>query len=135
MRKALIIEDEPDLCQLLSLHLTSLDIENEYVHCIKDAKDKILSHSFEFVLLDLHLGNEDGFELITWLNELNSGVKIIVLSGYDMERKQAADLNVELFLAKPFTKTTIRLAIEAVLKKEISDVSLVMSPKQSSGRN
>jgi DNA-binding response OmpR family regulator len=112
MRKVLIVEDELDLCQLMAIHLNNLSIENDFVHKVSSAKNKIQEVKYDMVLLDLHLEDGSGFELAAWLNVNHPAVKIIVLSGYDAERKEAAALGVDLFLSKPFTKSALQLVIE-----------------------
>jgi DNA-binding response OmpR family regulator len=120
MAKVLIVEDEVDLCQLLSLHLKNLGISNEYVTTVRDAKSKIQSNHYDLMFLDLNLTDGSGFEVLTLLNKINkidSKLWVIVASAYDVERKKALSLGAHSFIAKPFTKKAIEQVVQSYLQK------------------
>jgi DNA-binding response OmpR family regulator len=116
MAKALIVEDEVDLCQLLSLQLRTLGVSNEYVNTIKEAKLKILENHYELMFLDLNLTDGSGFEVLSLLNGSDLDLRIVVVSAYDVERKKALELGADYFIAKPFTKKAIEHVVNLLLK-------------------
>jgi DNA-binding response OmpR family regulator len=115
MARALIVEDELDLCNLLSIHLKNLGIENEFVSTVEDANSKLKEENFNLVLLDLNLSDGSGFEVLDFINSYHTPRKVIVVSAYDGERKKALNLGANFFLPKPFTKRSIELALREVL--------------------
>jgi DNA-binding response OmpR family regulator len=115
MARALIVEDELDLCNLLSIHLKNLGIENEFVGTIEGANLRLKEDSFNLVLLDLNLSDGSGFEVLDFIKSQDKPRKVIVVSAYDGERKKALNLGANFFLAKPFTKKSIELAVQQVL--------------------
>ncbi len=117
MTNALIVEDELDLCRLLSLQLKSLGISNEYVNTIKDAKLKIQDNRYDLMFLDLNLTDGSGFEVLSLVNDTKKDLNVIVVSAYDVERKKALDQGADFFIAKPFTKKTIEHVVQSILQK------------------
>lgn len=117
MTNALIVEDELDLCRLLSLQLKSLGISNEYVNTVKDAKFKIQHNHYDLMFLDLNLGDGSGFEVLSLVNDTKRDLNVVVVSAYDVERKKALDQGADFFVAKPFTKKTIELVVQSILQK------------------
>lgn len=117
MTNALIVEDELDLCRLLSLQLKSLGISNEYVNTVKDAKLKIQDNRYDLMFLDLNLTDGSGFEVLSLVNDTKKDLNVIVVSAYDVERKKALDQGADFFIAKPFTKKTIELVVQSILQK------------------
>lgn len=117
MTHALIVEDELDLCRLLSLQLKSLGISNEYVNTIKDAKLKILENHYDLMFLDLNLADGSGFEVLSVVHDTKTNLSVVVVSAYDVERKKALDLGAHFFIAKPFTKKMIERVVHSILEK------------------
>lgn len=116
MVKALIVEDEVDLCQLLSLQLRTMGVSNEYVNTVKEAKLKIMDNHYELMFLDLNLTDGSGFEVLSLLHGSGIDLRVVVVSAYDVERKKALDLGADFFIAKPFTKKTIEHVVHLFLK-------------------
>ncbi|MBL7870463.1 MAG: response regulator [Cyclobacteriaceae bacterium] len=116
MIKALIVEDEVDLCQLLSLQLRVMGVSNEYVNTVKEAKRKIQDNRYELMFLDLNLTDGSGFEVLSMLNDSGNNLRVVVVSAYDVERKKALDLGADFFIAKPFTKKAIEHIVQLFLK-------------------
>ncbi|HSF52927.1 MAG TPA: response regulator [Algoriphagus sp.] len=114
MEKALIIDDEVDLCMLLSLQLNSLGINNEYVNTIEDAKKKFKNNQYSIIFLDLNLKDGSGFEMLDYLSKFPKLHKVIVISAYDNERTKVLECGADFFLPKPFTKKKIAQIIDSV---------------------
>ncbi len=115
MATALIIEDEVDLCRLLSLHLATLGIQNEFVHSIKEAKCLIGDNMYDLIFLDMNLVDGYGGEVLTHIMTKNSEQKVIVVSASDAERERALEHGAMLFMAKPFTRRNIEHVVRVVL--------------------
>lgn len=114
MKKALIIDDEVDLCKLLSIQLKSLGIANEYVHTIHEAKEKFKHSQYEIIFLDLNLKDGSGFEMLNYMNDFPKRQKVIVISAYDNERKKVLESGADFFLPKPFTKKKVAQIVDSI---------------------
>jgi len=111
MKKALVVDDELDICRLLTLHLKTLGVDAEYVSTIGEAKAKISPAAYDVIFVDLNLPDGSGFDLLESLNAINSTSRIVVISAYDIERKKALDYGADGFVPKPFSKRTIELIL------------------------
>lgn len=111
MKKALVVDDELDICRLLTLQLKSLGLNAEYVLTIGEAKAKISLAAYDVIFVDLNLPDGSGFDLLESLNAINSSSRVVVISAYDVERKKALECGADGFIAKPFSKRTIELVL------------------------
>ena len=60
----LIVDDEPDIVELLELTLARMGMNVESATCIDDAKAKLESHNFQVCLTDMRLPDGDGLMLV-----------------------------------------------------------------------
>ncbi len=111
--KALIIDDEIDICYLLSGILKNKDIQPYYVNTLAEAGSALKTQEPEIVFLDNHLPDGMGVDFINQIRKLNPNSKIALITAYDTaaDRKRAATEGVDFFIAKPFTTETIYQAI------------------------
>lgn len=111
MKKALVVDDELDICRLLTLHLKALGLQAEYVVTITEAKHKLTPAEYDVVFVDLNLPDGSGFDLLETLRDINASARVVVISAYDTERKKVMELGADGFIAKPFSKRTIELVL------------------------
>jgi DNA-binding response OmpR family regulator len=114
MSRALIIDDEIDICLMISRHLQHLKFETQYALTVKEARLKLLSSTYDIVFLDLNLTDGSGFDVIHYKNKLNLDAKIVVISAYDSESNKALQAGASLFLAKPFALRSINESLKAL---------------------
>lgn len=62
--KVLIADDDPAICKLLEKVMRSNDLEPAIAHCGREALDLLKSHTFDIILLDVMLGDMEGFDVI-----------------------------------------------------------------------
>lgn len=111
MKKALVVDDELDICRLLTLHLKALGLDAEYVSTIGEAKTRISPAGYDVIFVDLNLPDGSGFDLLESLNLIHSTSRVIVISAYDVERKKVLESGADGFIPKPFSKRTIELVL------------------------
>jgi CheY-like chemotaxis protein len=112
MIKVLVVDDEIDICLLLTKQLQSLGCDATHALTIKEGLVKARNDSYNLFFIDLNLTDGSGYDLIDSLHELNIVSKIIVISAYDSEEKKAIQKGANLFVAKPFTKKIISAALQ-----------------------
>lgn len=103
MIKVLVIDDELDICLMITKHLRTLQFEVDYALTVREAKQKVSICPYALMLIDLNLTDGTGFELIDYINELQLSSKIIVISAYDSETSKVLKRGASFFIAKPFT--------------------------------
>lgn len=84
----LLVEDNPDDAELIQVMLSETRYAEFHVTCVdrlSDAIDRINSHHFDIVLLDLSLPDSHGLETVTLIHEEIPNLPIVVLTGVDDE--------------------------------------------------
>jgi two-component system, OmpR family, response regulator len=104
-KKALIIEDEADMCLLLNIMLNDDDVDLDHVKNLSAAREYLKNEQPSVVLLDNKLPDGYGVDFISFIKSHYPNIKIIMISGYDASVEDVAlDSGADIFLQKPFTK-------------------------------
>ncbi|MDB5247557.1 MAG: response regulator [Segetibacter sp.] len=104
-KKALIIEDESDMCLLLNIMLNSDEVELDHVKNLTQAQEYLAKENPSVVILDNKLPDGYGVDFISFIKKNYPSIKIIMISGYDASAEDVAIHNgADIFLQKPFTK-------------------------------
>jgi DNA-binding response OmpR family regulator len=111
MNRALVVDDEIDICMMVAKHLQNLGFETQYALTVKEARLKLLSYPYDIMFMDLNLTDGSGFDIIHYKNKLNLKTKIVVISAYDSEANKAIDAGANIFLPKPFAIKRINEAL------------------------
>lgn len=115
-KKVLIIEDEGDMCLLLSILLNGKEMELDHVQNLSDAADYLQNQQPSVVILDNKLPDGFGVDFISFLKEKFPVIKIIMISGFDGSVKDVAIENgADVYLEKPFTRDQLYLSIKGLL--------------------
>jgi len=115
---ALVIDDEPDICELLSLTLGRMGIDTETAMDVSSAKSFLQSRSFDLCLTDMRLPDGDGLELVEWmqLNAPSVPVAVITAHGNVETAVQALKLGAFDFISKPLDLNYLRNIVENALR-------------------
>ena len=115
---ALVIDDEPDICELLSLTLGRMDIDTAVAGDVKSAKAQLSEQQFDICLTDMRLPDGDGLELVEWMQENSRGVPVAVITAHgNVETAvQALKLGAFDFISKPLDLQNLRNIVENALK-------------------
>jgi len=117
---ALVIDDEPDICELLSLTLGRMDIRTETATDVAGAKKLLASKRFDLCLTDMRLPDGDGLELVEWMqtNARDVPVAVITAHGNVETAVQALKLGAFDFISKPLDLNNLRNIVRTALKVE-----------------
>jgi DNA-binding response OmpR family regulator len=115
-KRILIIDDETDICLLLSGLLRRLGYQPTCAHSIGEGRKCLNSQQFDAVFLDLNLPDGLGFDLLPMIRGAQTNIKIIMISAFDgqTERKRATDQGADYFIGKPFTRRSVETALESM---------------------
>ena len=115
---ALIIDDEPDICELLTMTLARMDIESEAAADIGTAKVLLGKKQFDLCLTDMRLPDGDGLELVGWMQTHAPDVPVAVITAHgNVETAvQALKLGAFDFISKPLDLNNLRNIVENALK-------------------
>jgi DNA-binding NtrC family response regulator len=109
-KKALIVDDETDICYLLSNILKQKNIQTVFAGSLAEA-DRVLQSSghFYYVFLDNHLPDGLGINQIKRWKEKFPSTHLIMITAHDSyeERRKASNDGADDFISKPFSKEVI----------------------------
>lgn len=116
--KALIVDDEVDICFLLSGILRQKNMKPSFVNNIAAAKQSLKHEAPAIVFLDNHLPDGLGLDFIHFVKDCYPGVKVVMITAHDglTERKKAQTEGADLFISKPFTRDVIDYAVKKLLE-------------------
>ncbi|MEI8348348.1 MAG: response regulator, partial [Pseudomonadota bacterium] len=121
--KVLIVDDEVDIQNSLSLYLKKHDIEVHIAIDGQEGLDKYVSVYPQVIISDIRMPKIDGVELLKQIKSRNNAAKVILMTGFNeiLETKTAFDLGADDFLAKPFKMKELLLSITRCLEGEKVD--------------
>jgi DNA-binding NtrC family response regulator len=117
--KILIIDDEVDICFLLSNLLKKKNYHTQSAFDIQQAKLALTHYIPSVVFLDNHLTDGLGMNFIPYIKQHFPQTKIIMITAYDDKesREEAFEKGVDDFVSKPLRWDILNAAIEKVLNK------------------
>lgn len=113
----LIVDDEPDILELLELTLARMGVNVESAMCISDAKAKLKSHTFQVCLTDMRLPDGDGLMLVDHISKNCAGLPVAVITAYGTTENAVAALKAGAFdyLSKPVSLEQLRAVVKSAL--------------------
>jgi len=119
IKDILIIDDEEDLCWLLSNALTGKGYNVSTANTISDGMVH-LNETPDLILLDLKLPDGDGMDILPKIKEITPETLVVIISAYGSEerRHDANDKGVHSFIDKPLTEEKILSTIRQFQKKD-----------------
>ena len=116
--RILVVEDDPDISDLLKRVLESDGYEVEMASDSAGALRAVAAGEPDLVLLDVVLGGEDGRDLLVKLRE-KSDVPAVFLTGRGLEGDRIAGLRMgaDDYIVKPFSRGELSARIETVLRR------------------
>ncbi|HET6245666.1 MAG: sigma-54-dependent Fis family transcriptional regulator [Bacteroidetes bacterium] len=118
MKKILVIDDDVDICLLLSRFLTKNAFSVSTAHSGAKALEILKKETFDLVLCDFRLGDTDGTEILTKIKEINPAIAVIIITGY-LDIKIAVKvikLGAFDYVTKPLFPEEILLTVKKALE-------------------
>ena len=119
--RVLLVDDDRELCQMLSEYLDAEHFEVKSVHDGGDALAELQVNDFEIVILDVMLPNVGGFDVLRTLGA-SYAIPILMLTarGDDIDRIVGLELGADDYLSKPFNPRELVARIRAILRRASS---------------
>ncbi len=129
MKKTIaIIDDEPDIVELVSLHLKKSGFDVQGFLNSEEFFDFIGKNVPDLILLDLMLPDADGFEICKYLRRRDefASVPIIMLTAKSEETDKVLglELGADDYVTKPFSPKELVARVKAVLRRHDGGESL-----------
>ena len=117
--KILVVDDEPDLREILQINLENAGYEVDTAESAEEAL-QLLSPHHRLLLLDVMLGGMSGFQLAEHLRKvLHNPIPIIFLTAKDTERDMLTGFSAggDDYMAKPFSLHELLARVKAVVRR------------------
>jgi DNA-binding response OmpR family regulator len=116
--RVLLVDDDRELCQMLSEYLSAEHFAVKSVHDGSDALAELEVSDFEILILDVMLPTLSGFDVLRKLGATH-GTPILMLTarGDDVDRIVGLELGADDYLSKPFNPRELVARIRAILRR------------------
>lgn len=133
--KILIIDDEPDIRELLEITLGRLKLETYSVGTLQNAKDILNKDSFDLCLTDMRLPDGDGLDFIEYTQEHYTQMPIAMITAHGSMDTAIIALKAGAFdyLTKPIDLNHLRKIIKAALNINTAKVDNIPIDQQFLG--
>lgn len=130
MKRILIIDDDMDMCALLSRFLQRNGFETDAAHTGHKGIARFNEQKFDIVLCDFRLGDKDGKDVLQEIKSINPLTIVIIITGYS-DIKTAVDV-IKLGAYDYITKPLIPDEVLNVISKALKASSLPFPEQKSS---
>lgn len=134
-QRILIVDDDENIAELISLYLTKECFETKMVHDGESALEAVSSFSPNLILLDLMLPGIDGYQVCREVRK-DSDIPIIMLSakGEVFDKVLGLELGADDYIIKPFDAKEMVARVKAVLRRFKTTTAAVPEPEQTSAQ-
>ena len=114
----LIIDDEPDICELLSITLQRMDLVPRTANTVAAARRLLKTERFDLCLTDMQLPDGDGLELVEWMQQYTPTVPVAVITAHGNMETAVRALKVGAFdfVSKPLDLAGLRKLVATAIK-------------------
>lgn len=115
---ALVIDDEPDICELAQLTLARMDIESQSAGSLAEARRLLAQNRYDLCLCDLRLPDGNGIDLVKLVHEEYPALPVAMITAHgNMESAiQALKAGAFDFVSKPVDLQMLRNLVGQALK-------------------
>src|SRR5258708_9558076 len=114
----LVVDDEPDLLELVSLTLSRMNLRTCTASDLNGARRLLKAQPFDLCLTDMRLPDGDGLDLVAWIQENRAAVPVAVITAHgNIESAvRALKLGAFDFVSKPLDLGVLRTWVGSAIK-------------------
>ena len=122
--KVLIVEDDPAVCKLLEKVMHSNDLETNVADSGLTALNQLKNHTYDMILMDVMLGDMEGFEVIKRLRSQGIQTPVMIVSGRNEDYDSLYGLSVgaDDYITKPFRPLVLGAKVKALIRRNKNQV-------------
>ncbi|MBI0427241.1 sigma-54-dependent transcriptional regulator [Psychrobacter sp. NG27] len=130
--RALVVDDEVDLCRLMQITLTKMGIKSDVAYTLSQARSYWQDNEYDFCLTDLNLPDGSGLELVKEVSSSsNTPIAVITAHGSMDLAIEALKIGAFDFVNKPLELPRLRQLVENALKVMHQDNNEEATPECS----
>jgi two-component system response regulator PilR (NtrC family) len=115
--QVLVVDDEPDIRELLELTLVKMGLGVQSVGTLAEAKARLKDERFDLCLTDMRLSDGQGLDLVRHIASLGADVPVAVITAYGSAENAVAALKAGAFdyVSKPVGLEQLRTLVKSAL--------------------
>ena len=113
--KVLIVDDDISICKLLEKVMHSNELDTEVAGSGKDALELFKHHTYDVILMDIMLGDMEGFDVIKELRASGIQTPVMIVSGRneDYDSLYGLSIGADDYITKPFRPLDLGAKVKA----------------------
>src|ERR1700680_448037 len=116
--RVLLVDDDRELCQMLTEYLSAEHFDVKSVHDGGEALHALQANEFEILILDVMLPSVGGFDVLRKLGaSYTTPILMLTARGDDVDRIVGLELGADDYLSKPFNPRELVARIRAILRR------------------
>ncbi len=121
----LVVDDEPDLLELVSLTLARMNLETRTAADLASARRLVRAEAFDLCLTDMRLPDGDGLELVAFIQEHRPELPVAVITAHGNVESavRALKLGAFDFVSKPLDLAVLRKLVGSAIRLATDDDS------------
>ncbi|MCK5209733.1 MAG: response regulator transcription factor [Cyclobacteriaceae bacterium] len=127
MNKVLVIEDDPEIVDLLEIHLKDLSCDLIKTYSGEDGLAAIKSNPLDLVILDVMLPGIDGIEVCRRIRseQINVPVLMLTAKSEEIDKVLGLEIGADDYLTKPFSIREFIARVKAIFRRTQMQESLM----------
>lgn len=119
MKKVLIVEDDPDIVELLEIHLKDLDCSLVKMGDGLSGLEQAKKQTFDLIILDVMLPKMEGTQVLQQLrfNKINTPVMMLTAKSEEIDKVLGLELGADDYLTKPFSVREFIARVKAIFRR------------------
>jgi len=117
--RILLVEDDPDIADLLELHLGDQGHDVDVVDDGDDGLDRALRETYDLIILDIMLPGTDGFDICRRLRQEKNPTPILMVTAKteEVDKVLGLELGADDYITKPFSIREVLARVKAILRR------------------
>jgi DNA-binding response OmpR family regulator len=118
-KRILVVEDDPDISQLLEINLKDIAFQVDTVNNGVDGLNRATNHDYQLIVLDIMLPGMDGLEMCRRLRSQSINIPVLMLTARstELDRVLGLELGADDYLTKPFSIMELQARVKAILRR------------------
>jgi len=118
LSRVLVVDDEPDIRELIDLTLSRMGLAAECVGSVAEARRALSEERFQLCLTDMRLPDGEGLEVVRCITESHAQTPVAVITAFGSAENAVAALKAGAFdyLAKPVGLEQLRALVKAAMR-------------------
>ena len=128
MDKALIIEDDKDISDLIAIHLVDLGFEVDKSYDGREGLLKVLNDTYKIILLDIRLPGLDGMEVCKKirLEKIQTPILMVTSKSEEIDKIIGLEIGADDYITKPFSIRELIARVKAIIRR--TEITLQTKP-------